>query len=133
MAEPNNTRMRIYYYLLTQAKPVPIRKIQRDLGISTPSLVLYHIRRLKEMGYVRETEDGYVVNKVVLEDYVKIRHALIPKVFFMASFLLTALILTWTVLRPHGEIALIYSSLVMGVGGVINTYEAIKKRSKLKF
>ena len=109
-----------------------LRKIQRELNISSPSVVQYHIKRLMEMGLVSETDQGYVVSKVVLEDYVRIRSSLLPKSIFMASFFITSLIIL-LILRNSLDVAFVYSILVIGVAAVFSISDFLKKRAKFKF
>jgi predicted DNA-binding transcriptional regulator len=128
----SGTRLKIYYFLLSQGKPMSLRKIQRELNISSPSVVQYHIKRLMEMGLVSETDQGYVVSKVVLEDYVRIRSSLLPKSIFMASFFITSLIILF-ILRNSLDVAFVYSILVIGVAAVFSISDFLKKRAKFKF
>jgi predicted DNA-binding transcriptional regulator len=128
----SGTRLKIYYFLLSQGKPMSLRKIQRELNISSPSVVQYHIKRLMEMGLVSETDQGYVVSKVVLEDYVRIRSSLLPKSIFMASFFITSLIMLF-ILRNSLDVAFVYSILVIGVAAVFSISDFLKKRAKFKF
>jgi len=109
-----------------------LRKIQRELNISSPSVVQYHIKRLMEMGLVSETDQGYVVSKVVLEDYVRIRSSLLPKSIFMTSFFITSLIILF-ILRNSLDVAFVYSILVIGVAAVFSISDFLKKRAKFKF
>ncbi len=132
MEDLSGTRLKIYYFLLSQGKPMSLRKIQRELNISSPSVVQYHIKRLMEMGLVSETDQGYVVSKVVLEDYVRIRSSLLPKSIFMASFFITSLIMLF-ILRNSLDVAFVYSILVIGVAAVFSISDFLKKRAKFKF
>ncbi|WP_126449649.1 winged helix-turn-helix domain-containing protein [Sulfodiicoccus acidiphilus] len=130
--ELTGTRLKIYYFLLSQGKPMSLRKIQRELNISSPSVVQYHIKRLMEMGLVSETDEGYVVSKVILEDYVRIRSSLLPKSLFLSSFFVTSLIIGILLWRET-EIALSYSLSVIGVAAAITIIDFMKKRRKVKF
>ncbi|BCU67486.1 hypothetical protein HS7_09230 [Sulfolobales archaeon HS-7] len=128
----SSTRMKIYYYLLTQNRPVSIRKIQQDLGLSTPSLVLYHIRKLKEEGYITEVPEGYIVNKVILEDYIKIKSKIIPKSLFLSSFYITAILITAIFFFYSPKIAVIYSIIILAVGASISLYDYLNKRNRFE-
>ncbi|MUN29316.1 winged helix-turn-helix domain-containing protein [Sulfuracidifex metallicus] len=93
MAELSGTTLKIYNYMIKQKKPVRLTKIQRDLNMSSKSLVHYHLKKLMEEGLIREVDDGYVVSKVVLEDYIRIRNTILPNSMFLASFFLTSLVI----------------------------------------
>ncbi|MEM4911756.1 MAG: winged helix-turn-helix domain-containing protein, partial [Metallosphaera sp.] len=79
------TSKRIYYYLLRQNKPVTARQIQRDLNISSISVVNYHLKKLLEKGLVEETENGYIVKKIVDKNLVRVKSLILPKSAFFAS------------------------------------------------
>lgn len=71
---------KIYNYLSECAEKPTIRKIGQDLGISSPSLVISHIRKLEKMGYIKyhPKEVGiqpivtYSFKKVITKDYYQI-------------------------------------------------------------
>jgi hypothetical protein len=48
------------------------REVQRALNLSTPSLAAYHLAKLEDAGLIKKEKGTYVINKVVLEDYIKI-------------------------------------------------------------
>jgi DNA-binding Lrp family transcriptional regulator len=129
----NETRKKIYYYLLKQGKPIGLKKIQRDLGISSPSLVHYHLKRLEERGLVKETPDGYVINKVILSEFVKIANHLIPTSAFWSSFFLTSLALE-IILLLTGKIinSAVFGSIIVGISSALSVKELIKKYKEIK-
>lgn len=83
--------MKIYWFLLTHDES-GIREIQRDLGISSPSTVSYHINKLVNSGLVsKSTTDKYNVEETMKSGifglYVKIGTRMIPRMLFYLSFL----------------------------------------------
>lgn len=69
--------------------------MQRDVGLSTPSLASYHLGKLVEAGYVRQDEMGrYVATGdalgEILGGYSKIGMNIVPQLFFF-SLLFTIL------------------------------------------
>jgi DNA-binding transcriptional ArsR family regulator len=126
------TRRKIYYYILKQKNAVSIRKIQRDLNLSSPSLVQYHLKKLEEDGLIKETEKGYVVSKVVLSDYIKFANFLIPISAFLASFFLTSLIILLLFLRTHIIAAQVFSDIIISISAAIFMYDVIKKYREIK-
>lgn len=72
------TTLKVYRDILRAQSPVRISDVQRDVGLSSPSLAQYHIRKLLEMGLIREEGNGYVVEKVVIENIFRVRNWLIP-------------------------------------------------------
>lgn len=126
------TRRKIYYYILRQKSAVSIRKIQRDLNLSSPSLVQYHLKKLEEDGLIKETEKGYVVSKVVLSDYIKFANFLIPISAFLASFFLTSLIILVLFLRTHVIAAQVFSDIIISISASVFIYDVIKKYRDIK-
>ncbi|MCL4518681.1 MAG: hypothetical protein M1587_05725 [Thaumarchaeota archaeon] len=68
----------------------------------------YHIKKLLTLNLIREEGEGYVVNRVVLENFIRIRRISIPiQTAYVAFFGATFFILL-TVLRPTTSINSIY-------------------------
>lgn len=97
----HGTTLRVYRYILGQAKPVRVREVQRALKFSSPRLASYHIEKLLTSGLVKDTGSGYVVDKVVLSNIVKIWRFVVPRYLFYSIFFTALLIAELTVLNPH--------------------------------
>ncbi|MEM1626490.1 MAG: winged helix-turn-helix domain-containing protein [Sulfolobaceae archaeon] len=126
------TSKRIYYYLLRQNKPVTARQIQRDLNISSISVVNYHLKKLLEKGLVEETENGYIVKKIVDKNLVRVKSLILPKSAFFASFFITSLIISTFFLYQNSKIQQIYMILVILIASIYFLYDTIKKWRDLK-
>lgn len=126
------TARKIYIYLLRQKRPVGIRKIQKDLNLSSPSIVSYHIKKLIEDGLVKEVDEGYIVTKVILEDYVRFRSAIVPRSIFLTSFLVSSLVILIYLIISHPFSADIFSLVVVFIITVISVYDVTRKYKKLK-
>ena len=105
------TALDIYRLMLTSNKPFGIREIQRALELSSPSIAQHHLIRLERVGLVKKEAGNYVINKVLLRNYVKISRFLVPRYFFYTVFAITILILELTVLQPN----VIYQAYVFSV------------------
>ena len=92
--------LEVYRLLLKSGKPVGTREIQRTLNLSSPSLAAYHLAKLEDAGLLKKENGNYVINKVVLEDCVKVSRFLIPRFLFYAVFAVLLLITELTLLRP---------------------------------
>jgi len=92
--------LQVYRFIIKQDQPARVREIQRSLGFSSPSLVLYHIEKLKEAGLIKEEGLGYVADKVLLRNLIRLRSTLIPRYFFYFLFFTFAAILEFTFFRP---------------------------------
>ncbi len=95
------TTLEVYRFVLKSGKPVGIREVQRALNLSSPSLALYHMSKLEEAGLLKRENGEYVIDKVVLDNEVKISHFLVPRYLFYAIFTVAALIIELTLLRPQ--------------------------------
>lgn len=94
------TTLEVYRLLLKSGKPMGIREVQRALNLSSPSLATYHMSKLEEAGLLKRENGDYVIDKVVLDDAVKISRFLVPRYLFYAIFTSAALIVELTLLRP---------------------------------
>lgn len=74
--------------------------MQRRLGFSSPSLVIYHLEKLKDVGLIKEEEMGYIPDKVLLKNLIRLKSALIPRYFFYFLFFTLGLIIELTLFRP---------------------------------
>ena len=92
--------MEVYRFLLKSSKPVGAREVQRALNLSSPSLATYHLSKLEETGLLRKENGGFIVNKTILEDSVRIQRFLIPRFLFYSVFAVLALVLELTLFRP---------------------------------
>jgi DNA-binding transcriptional ArsR family regulator len=90
----------VYRFLLKSGKPTGTREIQRALNLSSPSLAAYHLTKLEEAGLLKKENGNYVIDKVVLEDCIKVSRFLIPRFLFYALFAVLLVVIELTVLRP---------------------------------
>jgi len=80
--------LKVYLYLLRHG-PSELRDIQRGVGLSSPSLATYHLRRLAQAGFVTQDKYGAYsavkeASNRVLEGYSRIGPAIVPQLFFFA-------------------------------------------------
>jgi len=92
--------LQVYRFVIRSNEPVRVREIQRSLDFSSPSLVIYHLEKLKEAGLIKEEGMGYVADRVLLRNVVRFRSTLIPRYFFYFLFFTLGAILELTLLRP---------------------------------
>ena len=91
--ELTGTTLKIYLYLLSQDKPIGPRALTRALGLSSPSLAYYHLRKLEEMELVERKSDGYVaIPTAKIRGFIVLGRKLIPRLLFYAMFYLGLLI-----------------------------------------
>ncbi len=79
-------------------RPIGVSAVQKGLHLSSPSLAQYHLRKLAEMGLVEERPEGYIVTKVVLKSFFRIRNIILPFKVFYAVFFAGSLITLLSIL-----------------------------------
>lgn len=91
----SGTTLKVYRALISLGRPAGPRELQRLLGLSSPSLVNFHLEKLERSGLVSKTSEGvYLLNRVYLKHYVRVRRLLIPRYAFHSS-LATIFLLGW--------------------------------------
>jgi hypothetical protein len=135
--EPSDTRLsgttyKVYRYMLKRSAPVGISDVQKGIDLSSPSVAQYHIRKLVQLGLVREEQEGCVVDKVVLENVIRIRRVSIPvHAAYVAFFGVTFFILL-VFLRPATFSSLYFFAVVVNAAAIaVSSYEASKTLKRL--
>ncbi len=132
--EIRGNTLKVYMHLLKHG-PSELRDVQREIGLSTPSLASYHLGKLVEAGYVKQDELGrYVVTGEalgeVLAGYSKIGVAIVPQLFFFALLftILTAFFSIEVILYANFTLFLVAVSFAMVV---ILWFETVRLWRKL--
>ena len=119
--------LKVYKYILQSSRPVGIREVQRGLNLSSPTLALYHMNKLEEAGLIKKEAEGYVADRIVLQNLIRLRRVLIPRNFFYMIFLLTSLVMLIVFLRPPTlSREYIFSLAVISVAAATSVYETMK-------
>ncbi|MHB8567579.1 MAG: hypothetical protein ACYC7D_13640 [Nitrososphaerales archaeon] len=91
------TTMKVYRFLMKAGKPIGPRELQKQLGLSSPSVAAFHLDKLERTGLAMKNDQGeYSVNVIYLKHYVRLRRYLIPRYMFHAT-LATFLLVGWLV------------------------------------
>jgi len=123
--------LKVYKFILKNDKPVGIREVQRALNLSSPTLALYHMNKLEEAGFIKKELNGYVADRIILENLVRLRRVLIPRHFFYTVFFVASLIFLVVFLRPSMLTReYIFSLGVVSVAAATSVYETIKALSE---
>ncbi len=86
--------------MLKSNKPLGIREVQRALNLSSPSVAQYHLAKLDQAGLVKKDGGNYVVNRVLLDNCLKINRFIVPRYLFYLVFSAVILVLELTILNP---------------------------------
>jgi len=113
--------MQVYRFLYKEGKPVGVHEVQKGLKLSSPSVAHYHLRKLVDEGLVREESKGYIVDKVLFENTIRVRKSIIPLHAAFFALFVSTLIVSLTLFLPLSALSAqyIFSVLVNGVAVVI--------------
>ncbi len=86
--------LRVYWYMLQNSKPVGVREVQRDLGMSSPSVASHHLNKIIDMGLAEKNVESLYelvefVKVGILRDFIRFRGTLLPRYFFIGVFFTT--------------------------------------------
>ena len=115
--------LRVYWHLLRSSNGVVgVRETQRSLDFSSPTLALYHLEKLAELGLVQKVRNNYhlvkTVNIGVLKQFTKIGTFLFPRYALYATMFTTLLIFYVSQFRAvnfYSVFALIFGILATGI------------------
>ena len=122
------TTLRVYWHLLRSGEPTTIRRLQRSLGFSSPSVASYHLEKLMDMDLVKKNVMGdYELKKTVsleaMSSFVRVSHLMIPRYIFYTTFFFTLLIVFVVGYASSLSVQGVFA-LVFGVSGLaITGYE----------
>lgn len=125
------TTLKVYRFMFRAGQPVGVRDVQRGLGLSSPSVALYHISKLVEAGLVREEGGGYVVDKRIFENMIRVRRMIIPFQATYTSFFITTFMIFLTLLKPENVTSTyVFALAVNSVAILVSLYECLRALRK---
>ena len=123
--------LQVYWFLLKErGGPVGVRRVQRSLGFSSPSVAAYHLEKLVDLGLVEKLHGDYVLKKGVkvgaMANFILLGRFLLPRHLFYAVFF-TSMLITYLIKyppspNPHSFAALLFGTLA----SLVLWYETIK-------
>ena len=116
--ELKGNTLRVYWYLLNSSTEfIGPRQVQRELGFSSPSLAVYHLEKLLDLGLVKKNSGEYQLKEIVdvgiLKQFMKWKGVIIPRYVTYATMISTLFIFFLTQLREinfYSLFALIFGS-----------------------
>ncbi len=124
----SGTTLKVYRVLYAEGKPLGLNEIQKRAGLSSPSVAHYHLSKLIEQGLVSESEGGYVAERVIFENMIRIRRSLETT---FALFFGTTLVGLLLFVRPVSLSSLYVLALIVNVAAlgifVYQTYDTLKR------
>jgi DNA-binding transcriptional ArsR family regulator len=116
----------VYKYAVKMGKPVGAREVQKVLNLSSPRLAAYHLEKLEKAGLVKQTPEGFIVDKLVLENFVRFYRLLIPKYFLYFAFFATAMVFQIILFAPFGITGeYVFATGILAVATTYFGYETI--------
>jgi len=110
-----------------------ISEVQKALGLSSSSVSEYHIGKLLKMGLIKEEGTGYIIDRVVVENVIRIRRVSVPTQAGYAIFFGVSLLFLLIFLRPPSLTSLYFFAMVICASAlVIALYEARKTLLRLQ-
>ncbi len=130
-SEIHGTTLRVYWFLFRNGGSVGVRETQRALSLSSASVALYHLEKLREIGAVEKDEVGqYSVKERVqvgsLKMFLRIGHVILPRYLFYAVLLTTALFMYLGLDIAYGENVQLSSVIFGFAGAAISWYECFR-------
>ncbi len=129
-SELKGNTLRVYWYVLNASgHVVGVREVQRALGFSSPTLALYHLDKLKDLGLVAKESGEYRLVKEVkvdiLKQFIRIGRVFVPR-FALYAVLFTALLAYYGSKVTLLDFFTVFGLIFGGAGSVIFWFETIK-------
>jgi DNA-binding transcriptional ArsR family regulator len=128
----HGTTYRVYRYMIKRRQPVGVSQVQKELGLSSSSVSEYHLKKLLEMGLIRKEQEGYEIDKVVLDNIIRLNRLSIPIEAAYVTFFLATLVILVLVLRPDTLNSVYFFALVVNCSAlIIFAFEAMKTMRRI--
>ena len=116
----------VYRYAIKMGKPVGVREVQKALKLSSPRLASYHLEKLEEAGLLKQTSEGFIVDKLVLENFVRFHRLLLPKYLLYFAFFAAAVVFQ-TILFEPSKITreYLFATTILVIATVYFGYETV--------
>jgi len=122
----------VYWYMLRHPNPLTAREIQRGAELSSPSLSMHHLERLRQYGLVDKDVHGqYTVKRDVrigiLNQFMGRGRIMVPRFLFYATFYtsLTAALTSLLLWLNTDWYSIVLLALLLSACAVL-WYEALK-------
>jgi DNA-binding transcriptional ArsR family regulator len=129
------TTLRVYWHLLRSREPTTLRRLQRDLGFSSPSVSSYHLEKLVDMGIVEKVRGDYELKKTVsleaTSSFLRIGRLMVPRYAFYTTFFFSLLIVFMVGYAYPLSLQFVFA-LVFGVSGLLITGYETWRQWRLK-
>jgi predicted DNA-binding transcriptional regulator len=126
------TTLRVYRFIFKAGRPVGVSEVQEGLSFSSSSVASYHVSKLLQAGLIREQDKGYVVDRTVFDNLVRVRRMLIPFQTAYLAFFVVAFLILLTYLRPPQLTSMYgFALAVCLVAAATSLYEVVRALKKI--
>lgn len=138
-SELKGTTLRVYWAVLKKGSGgAGPREIMRELELSSPSVAVYHLEKLKNLGLVEKAESGsYTVREQVkvevFSDYVRVVGMMLPRYLFY-SVLFTTMLVSYLLIYPFQWSPQTMITLIFGLTAcAVTWFETVRVWSRRPF
>ena len=120
-SELKGVTLRVYWHLLkTKNETIGVRSVQRALGMSSPSVALHHLEKLRSLGLVEKDSTGvyHLAEQVevgVLQNFVGVLGFLLPRHLFFSAMFTVMLVLYPPDFSAHNIVAFIFGGFTVAI------------------
>jgi DNA-binding transcriptional ArsR family regulator len=124
-SELKGVTLRVYWHILgSKGQVVGVRPVQRALGLSSPSVALHHLEKLKDLGLLEKDSAGeyHLIEQVkvgVLKDFVGVMGLMLPRFLFYSTMFTVMLVLYPIIYLPdfstHNVMAFVFGISAVAV------------------
>jgi hypothetical protein len=131
--ELKGTTFRVYCYILTANRPVYMREVQRNLKLSSPSVAVYHLDKLVDLGLIKkDASRQYVLLEEVkvglLHLFIKSGPYLIPRFLLYVAYFAGLLSIYFILFYDALGIKDIYIIILGASAIIVSIYELMALR-----
>jgi DNA-binding transcriptional ArsR family regulator len=126
-SELKGTTLRVYWAVLKKgSEGAGPRELMRELELSSPSVAVYHLEKLKNLGLVEKEETGSYIAKEqvkveVFSDYVRVVGMMLPRYLFY-SVLFTTMLVSYLLIYPIQWNSQTLVTLIFGLTACLITW-----------
>jgi len=129
-SELKGNTLRVYWYVMNaKEQTVGVREVQRALSFSSPTLALYHLDKLKDLGLVsKDTGEYRLIKEVkvdVLKQFLRLGRVFVPR-FALYAALFTVLFVYYVLIIPDLNLFTFFGIIFGGLGSAIFWFETWK-------
>ena len=133
-SELKGNTLRVYLLLLQNQSPMGIREVQKKLDFSSPTLAVYHLEKLENLGLAHKASGGYALNREIkvgaLSQVVRFGSLLLPRYVFYTVLFSTMLACYFAAIWINGSFSFNINSgfaILLGITVIgVMVYECLR-------